>query len=65
MMGNPGVERMEMPDNRNDQVRAHSLGRRIRRRKIQKTTGGVLPKNRGFQNCPKLHQKKKCLTGGL
>jgi len=24
MMGNPGAERMDMPDNRNDQVRAHS-----------------------------------------
>jgi len=24
MMGNLGAERMEMPDNRNDQVRAHS-----------------------------------------
>jgi hypothetical protein len=24
MMGNPGAERMEMPDYRNDQVRAYS-----------------------------------------
>jgi hypothetical protein len=23
MIGNPGAERMEMPDNRNDQARAH------------------------------------------
>jgi len=25
MIGNPGAERMEMPDNRNDQARAHLL----------------------------------------
>jgi len=65
MMGNPGAERMEMPDSRNDQARAHSEARESAEERIRKTTGGVLPKNRDIQNCPKLHQKKKCLTGGI
>jgi hypothetical protein len=34
MIGNPGAERMEMPDNRNDQARAHSQARESAEEKI-------------------------------
>jgi hypothetical protein len=50
MMGNPGAERMEMPDNRNDQARAHLQARESAGESIKKTTGEVLPENRGIQN---------------
>jgi len=65
MMGNPGAERMEMPDNRNDQARAHLLARESAEEGIRKSTGGVLPKNRDTQNLPKSRHIKKCLTEGI
>jgi hypothetical protein len=34
MIGTPGAERMEMPDNRNDQARAHSQARESAEEKI-------------------------------
>jgi hypothetical protein len=34
MIGNPGAKRMEMPDNRNDQARAHSQAREAAEEKI-------------------------------
>jgi hypothetical protein len=34
MIGTPGGHRMEMPDNRNDQARAHSLARESAEEKI-------------------------------
>jgi len=34
MIGNPGGDRMEMPDNRNDQARAHSQARESAEEKI-------------------------------
>jgi len=58
MIGNPSGNRMEMPDNRNDQARAHLLAGESAEEKMRKTTGGVLSKTRGIQNCLKLHQKK-------
>jgi len=62
MMGNPGAERMEMPDNRNDQVRAHLLARESAEEGTRKTTGEVLPENWGIQNRLKSCRIKKCLT---
>jgi hypothetical protein len=65
MMGNPGAKRMEMPDNRNDQVRAHLLARESAEEGTRKTTGEVLPENRGIRNRLKSYPIKKRLTGGL
>jgi hypothetical protein len=65
MMGNPGAERMEMPDNRNDQARAHLLARESAEESTQKTTGEVLPEKQGIQNRLKSNQIKKCLTEGI
>jgi hypothetical protein len=65
MMGNPGAERMEMPDNRNDQARAHLLARESAEEGSRKTTGEVLPENRGICNQLKSNRIKKCLTEGI
>jgi len=65
MMGNPGAERMEMPDNRNDQARAHLQARASAEEGNRKTTGEVLPENRSIWNRLKSCQIKKCLTGGI
>jgi hypothetical protein len=43
-----------MPDNRNDQARAHLQARDSAEEKIKKTIGGVLPKNRDIHNQLKL-----------
>jgi len=50
MIGNPGGNRMEMPDNRNDQARAHLQARASAEEKIWKYGGGVLPKIRDILN---------------
>jgi len=65
MMGNPGAERMEMPDKRNDQARAHLLAGESSEEGIIKTTGEVLPENRDIHNLLKSHLIKKCLTEGI
>jgi hypothetical protein len=44
MIGNPRGDRMEMPNNRNDQARARSQARESAEEKIRKPGGGVLPK---------------------
>jgi hypothetical protein len=56
---------MEMPDNRNDQARAHLQARASAEEGNRKTTGEVLPENRGIWNRLKSCQIKKCLTGGI
>jgi hypothetical protein len=50
MIGTPGGNRMEMPDTRNDQARAHSLARASAEEKICKHEGGVLPKIQDILN---------------
>jgi hypothetical protein len=65
MIGDPGGNRMEMPDNRNDQARAHLQARESAEEKIQNRTGEVLPKIRDIRNHLKSIHFKKCLTGGI
>lgn len=65
MMGTPGAARMGMPDNHNDQARAHFLARESAEERSEKTRGGVLSKNPVIYNCLKSNHFKKCLTGGL
>jgi hypothetical protein len=48
MMGNPGAERMEMPDNRNDQARAHLQARESAGEKGLKTCRWSVAKNPGY-----------------
>jgi hypothetical protein len=50
MIGNPGGNRVEMPDNRNDQARAHLQARESAEEGIRKARGEVLPKIRGIPN---------------
>jgi len=54
MMGDPGALRMEMPDNRNDQARAHSQASRIRRRKKLKNQRGSVVKKPGHPELPEI-----------
>jgi hypothetical protein len=65
MMGNPGAKRMEMPNNRNDQARAHLLAGESAGEKFRNTPGEVLPKNCNIRNCLKSGYFKKFLTGGI
>jgi hypothetical protein len=44
MMGNPGALRMEMPDNRNDQARAHSQAGESAEERSKNQRGSVVKK---------------------
>jgi hypothetical protein len=54
-----------MPNNRNDQAKAHSQVRESAEERSKITTGEVLLKNRGIRNYLKLILFKNCLTGGI
>jgi hypothetical protein len=65
MMGTPGAGRTGMPNNRNDQAKAHLPARESAEEGNRKTTGEVLPENQDIYNCLKSNRIKKCLTGGI
>ena len=50
MIGGPGGNRMEMPDNRNDQAKAHLQARESAEERSKKSRGEVLSKNRAIRN---------------
>jgi hypothetical protein len=58
-----GAERTEVPDNRNDQARAHLLARDSAEEKIKKTKGEVLSKIRAHPQLTEIINIKKLIDG--